>query len=103
MREPQNQAMSHIGEFYTYNLRCGGRNRATSDSGAQAGQAQNMFSIICGAVLIIVTGATFWYLLPRNGQVHPFVESLDGGSMITIVIMTVFTFGVVIMTAGFIG
>ncbi len=85
------------------NLRCGGRNRATSDSGAQAKQAQNMFSIICGAVLIIVTGAIFWYLLPRKGQVHPIVESLDGGSMITIVIMTVFTFGVVIMTAGFIG
>ena len=27
-----------------------------------------MFSIICGAALIIVTGAIFWYLLPRNGQ-----------------------------------
>ena len=95
--------MSHIGEFYTRNLRCGRCNRATSDSGAQAGQAENMFSIICGVALIIVTGAVFWYLLPRKGQVHPIVNSLDGGSMITIVIMTVFTFGVVILTAGLIG
>ncbi len=95
--------MSHIGEFYTRNLRCGWRNRATSDSGARAGQAENMFSIICGVALIIVTGAVFWYLLPRKGQVHPIVNSLDGGSMITIVIMTVFTFGVVILTAGLIG
>jgi hypothetical protein len=95
--------MPRIMELYIRNLRCNRRNRATSDSGAQAGQAQNMFSIICGAALVIVTGIIFWYLLPRKGQVHPIVESLDGGSMITIVIMTVFTFGVVIMTAGFIG
>jgi hypothetical protein len=62
-----------------------------------------MFSIICGAVLVVVTSAVFWYLLPRNGKVHPIVESLDGGSMITIVIMTTLTFGVVIMIEGFIG
>jgi hypothetical protein len=62
-----------------------------------------MFSILAGAVLVVVTSAIFWYLLPRNGQVHPIVESLDGGSLITIVIMTTFTVGVVIMTAGFFG
>jgi hypothetical protein len=62
-----------------------------------------MFSIISGAILMVVTGAIFWYLLPRKGQVHPMVEKLDGGSMITIVIMTAFTFGVVIVTAGFLG
>lgn len=62
-----------------------------------------MFSIICGAVLVVVTSVVFWYLLPRKGQVHPMVQKLDGGSMITIVIMTAFTFGVVIMIEGFIG
>ena len=95
--------MSHIGEFYTRNLRCGWRNRATSDSGAQAGQAENMFSIICGVALIIVTGAVFWYLLPRNGRVHPLVNALDGGSMITLAIMTLFTIGLVMIFAGFFG
>ncbi len=95
--------MTRIREFYTCNLRCDERNWATSESGAQSGQANDMFSIICGAILIIVTSAIFWYLLPRKGRVHPFVESLDGGSMITIVIMTVFTFGVVMLTAGFLG
>ncbi len=62
-----------------------------------------MLSIICGAILIVVTSVVFWYLLPRNGQVHPMVEKLDGGSMITIVIMSTFTFGVVILAAGFFG
>ncbi len=62
-----------------------------------------MISIISGAVLVGVTSVIFWYLLPRKGQVHPVVESLDGGSMITIVIMTMFTFGVVLLTAGFLG
>jgi hypothetical protein len=62
-----------------------------------------MFSIICGAALIVVTGASFWYLLPRNGQVHRLVNNFDGGSMITIAIMTLFTFGVVILFAGFFG
>ena len=61
------------------------------------------FLTIIGAALIVIAGAAFWYLLPRKGQVHPIVNSLDGGSMITIVIMTVFTFGVVILTAGLIG
>lgn len=62
-----------------------------------------MISIIFGAIMIIATSVVFWYLLPRNGRVHPWVEKLDGGSMITIVIMTTFTFGVVILAAGFFG
>ena len=63
-----------------------------------------MFFIIIGAALIVTTSVGFWYLLPRNGQVHPLVNKWDGGSMITIVIMTAFTFGVVIiLTTGFFG
>jgi hypothetical protein len=62
-----------------------------------------MFSIICGAALVVVTSACFWYLLPRNGQAHPLVEYFDGGSMITLAIMTVFTTGIVMMFAGYLG
>ena len=62
-----------------------------------------MFVTICGAALVVVAGASFWYLLPRNGQVHPLVQNSDVGSMITIVIMTVFTFGVVLLVEGFFG
>jgi hypothetical protein len=62
-----------------------------------------MFTIICGAALAIGAGAIFWYFLPRNGQVHPLVERFDGGSMITLAVMTVFTTGVVMMFAGFLG
>ena len=70
---------------------------------AREGQADDMFSIIFGAVMIVLTSVIFWYLLPRNGKVHPYVEKFDGGSMITIVIMTTFTFGIVILAAGFFG
>ena len=62
-----------------------------------------MFFIICGAALVVVASASFWYLLPRNGQVHPLVKNSDVGSMITIAIMTGLTFGVVIFFEGFFG
>ena len=62
-----------------------------------------MFNVICGAALTAVASASFWYFLPRNGQVHPIVEKFDGGSMITLGIMTIFSTGVVMMFAGFLG
>jgi len=62
-----------------------------------------MFIVIFGAALVAVTSASFWYFLPRNGQVHPLVEKFDGGSMITLAIMTILTIGVVMMFAGFLG
>jgi hypothetical protein len=66
-------------------------------------KAIDMFTIICGAALVVITSASFWYLLPRNGQVHPLVERFDGGSLITLAIMTVFTTGIVMLFAGFLG
>jgi hypothetical protein len=62
-----------------------------------------MFFIICGMALVVVASASYWYLLPRNGRVHPLVENSDVGSMITIVIMAVFTFGAVMIFSGYIG
>jgi hypothetical protein len=62
-----------------------------------------MFSIIFGAALVVTSSAFFWYLLPRNGQVKPIVENSDVGSMITIVIMSGFTFGIVLLCGVFLG
>ena len=62
-----------------------------------------MIYIISGAALVGVGGASFWYLLPRNGRVHPFVQNSDVGSMVTIAIMTAVTFGLVILFAGLVG
>ena len=62
-----------------------------------------MFTIICGAALAAVTSVIFWRLLPRKGQVHPLVEKFDGGSTITLVVMTAFCMGVILMVAGFLG
>jgi len=62
-----------------------------------------MFVIICGAALAAVACVIFWRLMPRNGQVHPLVEKFDGGSMITLVLMTAFSTGVILIFAGFLG
>jgi hypothetical protein len=62
-----------------------------------------MFIAIIGVILMIVSGAGFVYLLPRNAQVHPLVRNSDVGSMVTIVIMAGFTFGVVMLCGGFFG
>lgn len=62
-----------------------------------------MLVIISGAALVAVTSLIFWRLLPQNGRVHPIVDRYDGGSTITLVIMTALSTGVVLMFAGFVG
>jgi hypothetical protein len=62
-----------------------------------------MLSVIVGAVAIVAAGVSFWWLLPRAGQVHPMVRNTDVGSMVTLAIMSVLTFGAVMLFAGLIG
>jgi hypothetical protein len=62
-----------------------------------------MLSIICGAALLVATCSFYWYLLPRNGQENPLVKNSDVGSMVTIVIMAVFTFGAALLLDGLFG
>ena len=53
-----------------------------------------------GLACIAFGCASFWYLLPRHGRVHPLVERWDGGSMLTLVIMTLVTTGITVLIAG---
>ena len=62
-----------------------------------------MFIVICGTALAVAASVSFWYFLPRHGRVHPLIEKFDGGSMITLVIMTLFATGLVMVFAGFLG
>jgi hypothetical protein len=62
-----------------------------------------MSNTIFGAVLIVATCAFYWYLLPRNGRVHPLVRNSNVGSWTTVTIMTVLTFGVVMLLRGLFG
>lgn len=55
---------------------------------------------VSGLILTALGAGTFWYLLPRNGEVHPWVRNSDVGSMITIGIMTILTAGVALVCAG---
>jgi hypothetical protein len=59
-----------------------------------------MLYIVIGALLVAFGVANFWHLLPRNGQVHPFVQNSDVGSLVTIDIMTVLTAGIAFLAAG---
>ena len=58
-----------------------------------------MFSVICGAAAVAFSSTGFWYLLPTNGQVHPLVDKFDGGATITIVVLTMWTVGAVLLAA----
>jgi hypothetical protein len=53
--------------------------------------------------MVAGTSAGFWYLLPRNGKEHPLVENPGVGSMVTIVILTLFIVGVAVMCEGLLG
>lgn len=55
---------------------------------------------IAGLILIVFSCGIFWYLLPRNGEVHSWVRNSDVGSMITIAIMTALTAGFALLFAG---
>ena len=53
--------------------------------------------------MVVVTCGFYWYLLPRNGKVHPLVQNSDVGSMVTIAIMAMFTFGMALLLEGLYG
>ena len=55
---------------------------------------------IFGLVLLAFGCGSYWYLLPRKGQVHPFVRNSDIGSLVTIGLMTAVTAGVGLVIAG---
>jgi hypothetical protein len=62
-----------------------------------------MFSALTGAVLVGASGTSFWYFLPRNGQVHPLAKKPFLDSMITITIMTMLVMGIGLLGEGFFG
>jgi len=61
-----------------------------------------MIYILSGIALIVASVGSFWYLLPRNGEVHPLVRNSDVGSMITIFILSGLTIGVVMLFEAFV-
>ena len=62
-----------------------------------------MLFTVSGAALIVLSCGAFWYLLPRDGVVHPAVRNSDVGSMVTIGLMTGLTAGVGLLAAGLFG
>ena len=62
-----------------------------------------MISGASGIVLIGISAACFWSLLPQNGEIHPLVRNADLSSLIAIGILTVFTIGMVLLFGTLIG
>jgi hypothetical protein len=62
-----------------------------------------MLSTVVGAAVLGVTSVAYWRLLPRNGRIHPILKTTDISSMVTIGIMTLFTFGTAMLCAGLFG
>ena len=60
-----------------------------------------MLSIISGLVLIVLSAAAFWHLLPVNGQTNPLIENTHIGSWVTTLIMSTLTIGVALLFNGF--
>lgn len=58
---------------------------------------------IIGATIVAGTSAGFWYLLPRNGKEHPWVENSGVGSMVTITILTLLIIGLAVFFDGLFG
>jgi hypothetical protein len=62
-----------------------------------------MLYIVIDALLVAFSVGSFWYLLPRNGQEHRYVQNSDVGSLVTIGIMTVLTADIALLAAGLLG
>ncbi len=62
-----------------------------------------MLSIMFGAVLMAGSSLCFWRLMPVDGREHRLAANPGVSSMITITIMTVFTFGLAMIWNGFSG
>jgi p-aminobenzoyl-glutamate transporter AbgT len=59
-----------------------------------------MFTVLSGAVLVVIGAVSFWYFLPRNGVVHPLAKTPFFDSMVTIIIMTFLVVGIGLMIEG---
>jgi len=52
---------------------------------------------LTGAVLVVASAVSFWYLLPKNGKVHPLVGLPGVDAYLPVFITNGFALGVVMM------
>ena len=58
-------------------------------------------SVLSGFGVFAAGGATLWYLMPTNGQVHPLARKPLLGSLIPIAIISALTIGGALIISGF--
>lgn len=69
----------------------------------QVERSEDKMFLILGVALIVIGCSSFWYLLPRDGKIHPIVQMWDGGQMVTIGLMSIITCGIALMLDGIFG
>lgn len=62
-----------------------------------------MFSVISGIALAAAGAVSFWYLLPRDGVVHPLATKPVFDQMIPITILAALSIGVMLIVDGLTG
>src|SRR5262245_10180497 len=95
----------HLADFYARHRKiCTDRGSAMHKTNARSKTGMSdMLSIICGLALIAGSAGGFWFLLPRKGQEHPFVENTGVGSTVAIAIISSLSIGVALLFNGFAG
>jgi hypothetical protein len=58
---------------------------------------------LIGAVLVVVSGFSFWYLLPKDGKVHWLVGLPGVDAYLPVVITNSFALGLVMMLSALTG
>ena len=62
-----------------------------------------MLKVFSGAVVTAAGAGSFWYLLPRNGAIHPLATKPVFDQMIPISILTAVSIGIMLIVDGIAG
>jgi hypothetical protein len=71
-----------------------------SDPIPWGGRAMLIFEALVGLVVVVVTGTAFWYFMPRNGRIHPWVTAPYLESTIPFAILSGLVLGLAMIGAG---
>jgi hypothetical protein len=60
----------------------------------------NLGEILLGLGLVVASGLTFWFALPRGGQVRPFMRKDGVQAYFTVTVLVIFLMGLANIVTG---
>ena len=61
----------------------------------------NLGEVLLGLGLVVASGLTFWFALPRDGQVRSFVQNETAQAYFTVTVIVIFMIGLANVVTGF--